>query len=110
MAADGAGEMADVVQERGRDERVMSAHPLGKMRGLEHVRSLGDRLAQVLGCSLAGEQVSDLPDRVGVRHDRPRLVIAESCQRGASWPATTRRRRGRRSSPEGAGDPDFGHL
>ena len=59
----GAAQVADVVQQRRRDERGRRAGRLGPGAGLQQVRRDGDRLAQVVGRSLGGEQFRDRIDR-----------------------------------------------
>ena len=59
----GAAQVADVVQQRRRDERGRCACRLGAGAGLQQVRRDGDRLAQVVGRSLGGEQFRDRIDR-----------------------------------------------
>ena len=59
----GAAQVADVVQQRRRDERGRRAGRLGSRAGLQQVLRDGDRLAQVVGRSLGGEQFRDRIDR-----------------------------------------------
>ena len=63
VAGHGAVEVADVVQQGGRDQGRPGAVLLGQGGGLEHVRRLRDGLAEVLSGAFAGEQAGDDTDR-----------------------------------------------
>jgi hypothetical protein len=76
-AGDRASEVPDVVQQRRGDQRRPRPGLLGQRGRLQHVLGLSDRLAQVVGSALAGEQVLENCHWIVCRHrcspPRPRV-------------------------------------
>ena len=81
-------QVADVVQQGRHDQLVARARLLGVIGGLQRVLQLRDRLADVGGVSLGGEQFANLVDDVHGRAASRRCV---ACERNTAAPTLVSR-------------------